>query len=136
MLNVKNSNRKKCEIYSVNEKKTKMGSFTSFWYLYWTPGLGQKGPSVLPSVRKFLRIGSLVFTETQHGVRGPYRVMCDRAGLFGKNPHWAKMVKNGQKWPKNRVFGLFKKIMSLVLSLVLTPPPPPRKNYLQKVQPY
>ena len=26
------------------------------------------------------------------------------------------MTKNGQKWPKNMVFGLFKKIMSLVLS--------------------
>ena len=26
------------------------------------------------------------------------------------------MAKNGQKWPKNRVFGLFKNIMSLVLS--------------------
>ena len=26
------------------------------------------------------------------------------------------MTKNGQKWPKNRVLGLFKKIMSLVLS--------------------
>ena len=26
------------------------------------------------------------------------------------------MTKNGQKWPKNRIFGLFKKIMSLVLS--------------------
>ena len=39
--------------------------------------------------------------------------MCDRAGFFGKNPHWAKMVKNG---PKNRIFGLFKKITSLVLS--------------------
>ena len=42
--------------------------------------------------------------------------MCDRAGFFGKNPHRAKMTKNGQKWPKNMVFGLFKKIMSLVLS--------------------
>ena len=42
--------------------------------------------------------------------------MCDRARFFGKNPHWAKMTKNGQKWPKNMVFGLFKKIMSLVLS--------------------
>ena len=41
--------------------------------------------------------------------------MCDRAGFFGKNPHQAKMTKNGQKWPKNMVFGLFKKIMSLVL---------------------
>ena len=26
------------------------------------------------------------------------------------------MTKNVQKWPQNRVFGLFKKIMSLVLS--------------------
>ena len=26
------------------------------------------------------------------------------------------MTKNGQKWPQNRVFGLFKEIMSLVLS--------------------
>ena len=26
------------------------------------------------------------------------------------------MTTNGQKWPKNRVFGLFKKIASLVLS--------------------
>ena len=26
------------------------------------------------------------------------------------------MSKNGQKWPKNMVFGVFKKIMSLVLS--------------------
>ena len=42
--------------------------------------------------------------------------MCDRAGFFGKNPHWAKMTKNGQKWPKNMVFGLFRKITSLVLS--------------------
>ena len=26
------------------------------------------------------------------------------------------MIKNGQKWPKNMVFGFFKKITSLVLS--------------------
>ena len=38
--------------------------------------------------------------------------MCDRAGFFGKNLYQVKMVKNG---PKNIVFGLFKKIMSLVL---------------------
>ena len=46
--------------------------------------------------------------------------MCDRAGFFGeKNPSG----KNAQKWPKNMVLGLFlglfKKIMSLVLSGVL-----------------
>ena len=38
------------------------------------------------------------------------------AGFFGKNPHWAKMTKNDQKWTKNMVFGLFKKIMLLFLS--------------------
>ena len=43
-------------------------------------------------------------------------VVSDRAGFFGKNPHQAKMTKNGQKWSKNRVFGLFKKITSLVPS--------------------
>ena len=64
----------------------------------------------------FLRIGSLVFSETQHGVRGPYLVICDRAGFFGKNPHRAKTTENGQKWPKNMGFGLFRKITSLVLS--------------------
>ena len=36
-------------------------------------------------------------------------VVCERAGFFGKNPNWAKMAQN-------MVFGLFKKIMSLVLS--------------------
>ena len=35
--------------------------------------------------------------------------MCDRAGFFGKDPHRAKMAQN-------RVFGLFKKIMSLILA--------------------
>ena len=35
--------------------------------------------------------------------------MCDRAGFFGKDPNRAKMAQN-------RVFALFKKIMSLVLS--------------------
>ena len=39
--------------------------------------------------------------------------MCDRAGFFLKK---SPSGKNGQKWPKNRVFGLFKKIVSLVLS--------------------
>ena len=42
--------------------------------------------------------------------------MRDRARFFGKNPHWAKMTKNRQKWPKNMIFGLSKKIMALVLS--------------------
>ena len=45
----------------------------------------------------FLGIGSLVFSETWHNVRGPYIVVCDRARFFGKNPHQVKVVKNGPK---------------------------------------
>ena len=64
----------------------------------------------------FLGIGSLVFSESQHGVMGPCIVVSDRAGFFGKKTHQAKMTRNGEKWHKNMVFGLFKKITSLVLS--------------------
>ena len=42
--------------------------------------------------------------------------MCDRAGFIGKDPNRAKITKNVQKWPKNMVFRLFKKLISLVLS--------------------
>ena len=45
--------------------------------------------------------------------------MCVTAGFFGKNPHRAK---NDLKWPKNRFFGLFKKIASLVLSGICVKP--------------
>ena len=68
--------------------------------------------SFSPSFRlsvSFHGIGSLVFSETWQAVRSPYIVICDKAGLFGKDPHRAK-------WPKSRVFWPFKKIMSLVLS--------------------
>ena len=41
--------------------------------------------------------------------------VCVTAEFFGKNPFRAKMTKNGQKCPKNRVFGRYKKIASLVL---------------------
>ena len=92
--------------------------YAGFFYSLIGPpaSAGRVRPSVRPSFRLFVRfhrIGSLVFS---HGVRGPYLVMCDRAGFFGKNLHRAKMTKNGQKWSKNMVFGLFKKITSLVLS--------------------
>ena len=48
----------------------------------------------------FLGIGSLVFSETQHVVRGPSVVVCDTAGFFGKNTHRAKMTKHCQKYPQ------------------------------------
>ena len=73
--------------------------------------------SVCPSFHlpvSFLGIGSLVFSETYHNVRGPYMVLCDSRIFWKKNPSG----KNGQRWPKNMVFGLFKKIMSLVFSRI------------------
>ena len=41
-------------------------------------------PSLFPSTGSFLGIGSLVFSETQHGVRGPCAVH-GRARFFEKN---------------------------------------------------
>ena len=77
--------------------------------ILWTPGHGQKGPtnlglsvhpsfhpSVFPAFRpskSFLGIDSLVFPEIQHGVRGPFGVLHDRARFFEK-----KVLP--QKWGK------------------------------------
>ena len=61
-------------------------------------------PSFHPSVvlsRSFLGIASLVFSETQHDVRGPCGVACGRARFFGKKM-CHKCIKNGPK------IGLFK----------------------------
>ena len=75
---------------------------------FWTVGPGQKCPmnwglSVLPSFPpslllsgSFLGIGSLVFSETQHDVRGPC-VVRDRVAFFEKNIFSQKMGKMGQK---------------------------------------
>ena len=67
----------------------------------------------LPDGSYKVGFGSLAFSETWHGVRGPYIVVCDRANFFLKK---SPLGKNGKKWPKNMVFGLFNKITSLVLS--------------------
>ena len=53
-------------------------------------------PSALLS-RRFLWIGSLVFSETQHGVRGSCLVVCGRSGFLKKNLFAQKMGKMGQK---------------------------------------
>ena len=74
--------------------------------------------SVRPSFRLFLGFlgfGSLVFSETSHGVRGPYIAVCDSQNFLKKSSS-GKNDQKWSKWPKNRVFGLFKKIKSLVLS--------------------
>ena len=64
----------------------------------------------------FLGIGSLIFSETYHGVRGPYISGWNWSRFFKANCRRAKMTKNGPKWPQNMVFGLFKKMVSWVLS--------------------
>ena len=75
-----------------------------FFFFFLIPGRGQNGPmkqrsTVRLSFRlsvRFLGIG-LVFSETQHVIRGPYIVVCDRTAFSGKNPHRAKIVKNDTK---------------------------------------
>ena len=72
-------------------------------------------PSVLPSVQKFswnwsispsvclsfnlserfFGFSPLVFSETQHNVRGSSRVVLDRVRFSGENSLWAKSTKNG-----------------------------------------
>ena len=56
----------------------------------------------------FLKFSRLLGAHIWLYVTGP--------DFFGKNPHCAKMTQIDQKWPKNRDFGLSRKIMSLVLS--------------------
>ena len=76
-------------------------------------------PSILPSIRStsFLGIGSLVFLKPCM-VLGTHMEMCMKGPnfFFRKNPLPTKMTKNGQKWSKNKVFRLFRKIYLLVLS--------------------
>ena len=44
----------------------------------------------------FLKISSLVFSGTQHGVRGPCGVAHDRVGFFENNVFTPKMGKISQ----------------------------------------
>ena len=58
----------------------------------WSVHLSFRPPFCLPV--SFLRICSLVFSETKYGVRGPYVVVYDRTRFFGKNPCQAKMTES------------------------------------------
>ena len=73
--------------------------------------IGSVHPSFCLSL-SFLRIASLAFSETQHAVKDRYIVVCDSQTFWKKYPSG----KNNLKWPQNMVFGVSKKIMSLVLS--------------------
>ena len=91
-------------------------------------------PSVLLS-GSFLGIDSLIFSETQHGVRGPCVVVHDRVGFVKKNFFCPKNgengLKTGQKWGfldllKNLVINFFwiwsiKKVHIICCSLALIP---------------
>ena len=74
-------------------------------------------PSVRPSVRlsgHFLGIPSLDFFENWYVGRDQCEVVRNRAGFLKKNFSGPKMAKMGPKWPKNRVFQGFLKILSLI----------------------
>ena len=56
-----------------------------------------KGHSILPS-GSFPEVDTSVFSGTQHSIRGPSGVVCDKAGFFEEkiclNPKWGKLSKN------------------------------------------
>ena len=63
-------------------------------FFYRTPGHGQKGHmnKVLLLIH-FLGLGSLVFSGTQHGVKGPCGAVYDRGRFFENHvlpPKWVK----------------------------------------------
>ena len=52
-------------------------------FFYRTPGHGQKGHmNKVLLFRHFIGIGSLVFSRTQHGVRGPCGAVYDKGRFF------------------------------------------------------
>ena len=58
----------------------------------------------------FLGIGSLVFSKTQHSVRGPCLVVRDRADFL----KILFLPQKWGKWAKNKVFWIYWKIWSLI----------------------
>ena len=62
----------------------------------WPEGCYELGLSVFSS-EAFLRIGSLVFSGTQHGVKNPCDVVWDRSVFFENNIFTLKMGKMDQK---------------------------------------
>ena len=89
---------------------------------YWIPNSDRKGPMnygpvFYPSVcpfDSFLGIGSLVFSETLHGIRGPCGDVNAGARYFWKIPI-IKMTENRKKWQETG-FWDFENQLELVLS--------------------
>ena len=84
----------------------------------WLEGSYESGsvlPSVPPSILlgSFLEIDSLVFSET-FMMLGSISRCASESPIFLKKPSYNK---NGQKWSSNKIFGLFRKIYLLALSV-------------------
>ena len=71
--------------------------------------------SVFSSVYKFFWNWLISFFWNLAWCKGPI-YSCMWWIFLEKTPIRQKMTKNGQEWPENKFFKLFKKIMSLVLS--------------------
>ena len=94
-LELANSNNEINTNHSSNNKH-KMKRKLSFAIMEGSCKIGSVRPSSRLSGR-FLGIGSLVFSETQHGVRGPCLVVHDRARFFLKKSFFPKNEENGPK---------------------------------------
>ena len=84
-----------CSIWLISSIKTLFWTLALTTKVKWIRGCQSFSPLVFPSdllsfhpsvpmSGSFLRICSLVFSETQHGVRGPCDLVRDRAGFFEK----------------------------------------------------
>ena len=86
-----------------------------FLDLWLQPERSYKLGSVLPSVHlssSFLGIGSLVFSETLYGLRGPYSVL--QNSIFLEKLPSSKNDQNRSKIVQKWAFAVFTKIYSLV----------------------
>ena len=89
-------------------------------HLFLDPQLRLEGSykigSVLPSVPKFSQNWLISFFLKLRMVLGAHmQLLVTEPDFLEKNPIKQRCPKMVKKWPKNRVFGVFKKIMSLVL---------------------
>ena len=88
-----------------------------------TPEGSNKIVSVRPSFHlsiSFLRIGSLVFSETQYAVRGPYIIICDYQIFWKKSPSGKNDTKWSKMTPKQDFWSFYENHISFVQNLCKT----------------
>ena len=86
-----------------------VNTYLLFIWLYLDPQLWS-WINVCLFFKDFVGIGLLIFSGTQHSVRGLCSVVCNRAGFFGKNNFSPNMGNMSQIRAKNRVFWIYWKI--------------------------